>query len=323
MEALIVHYHTIFDERLVSYASSPPLPPAPLEGPAPPYAYGSSHTKFLERKEPQNQFDAPLPQTPTSQATGDDFTPQLPSRPPPSIHPSSRGNTGSSNGHSNSSPIVTEAETNVASPTSYASSPPLPLRPGGRGVPTPVQSLKGTQGLDFSQPAISEGDWNGPPPASPPLSNPPSPPPSAFKAPPPSGLPHSTFAHQQQQQMFTQTLQNQEQHQYKTQNPLPEVGNIAVGGLELSAAPLEVPLSSTMDDGHSTDDPSHPTPNPSEGPTLQSVAPRSLAQQVHQVPIQVTEAPNQLQPIHSLNQPGDVSQGRRESQNEVPSPQLQ
>ncbi|KAF9786030.1 RhoGAP-domain-containing protein [Thelephora terrestris] len=191
MEALIIHCHTIFDEQIhtASYASSPPLPPAPLGETAPPYAYGSTHTKFSERA-PQ-QFNAPLPQTPTPQTTGDDFTPQVPPQPPASIHPSSRGNAGSSSGHPNTSPISSEAETNaetnVSSPTSYIAPPPLPLRPGRQSVT--VQSLRGTKGLDFSQPEISEGDWTGPAPASPPLSDPPSP------LPTPSALSLSTERH--------------------------------------------------------------------------------------------------------------------------------
>jgi hypothetical protein len=322
MEALIIHCHTIFDEQLptASYASSPPLPPAPLGETVLPYAYGSTHTKFSEYGS-QTQFDAPLPQTPTSQTTGDDFTPQLPPQPPASIHPSSRGNTGSSSGHSNASPILTEAEANVSSPTSFIPPPPLPLRPGKQGSLTPIQSLRGTQGLDFPQREISEGDWTGPPPASPPLSDPPSPPPPTFKPIqipfPPSALPHSTPP--QQQPVLIQAL-TQEQPQPKAQPPLLAAERPATGGLESAATPLEASLNSTVDSGHPTDYSSHFAPDPPGGPALQPVTSRPPSQQVHQVPIQVTEAPDQPErpPVHSLRQPGEVPQGKRESQDEAP-----
>ena len=153
MEALIVHSHTLFDDQMnpAAYASSPPLPPAPLGESPPPVAYGSTHTKFSEYGS-QQQINVPFPQTPTPQAsTGDDFAPQLPPRPPASIHPSSRGNNGSANGLSNTSPIRSEAESNLASPTSNIPSLPLPLRPGRQGALTPIQGLRGTKGLDFSQ----------------------------------------------------------------------------------------------------------------------------------------------------------------------------
>ena len=307
MEALIIHCHTIFDElSTASHASSPPLPPAPLGETISPYAYGSTHTKFSESGS-QHHFDAPLPQTPTPQTTGDDFTPQLPSQPPASIHPSSRGNNGSSNGHSNTSPVQAEEETNIQSPTSFISSPPLPLRPGKQSSLTTIQSLRGTRGLDFSQSETSEGGWDGSPPASPPSSDPPSPP-SAFKSPqipstpPPSTL-RSTSAHQQHQPVLTHTLT-------QDQPPLPEIERRAVGGLESIATPFETPLSSSVDDsGHS----SHLTPNPPGGPTLQLVTSRPLTQQVHQLPTQVNKAPDRS-PIHPLSQPEEVPQGGNESQ---------
>lgn len=326
MESLIIHWHTIFDEEqppTASYVSSPPLPPAPLGEIAPPHAYGSAHTKFSEHGT-QHRFDAPLPQTPTPQATGDDFTPQLPLRPPASIHPSSRGNAGSSNGHSNTSPILTTAETNVSSPTSYIPPPPLPLRPGRQSALTSIQSLRGTQGLDFSQPDISGKDWS--PPASPSLSDPPSSPLPALKSPqvppppPSSALPRSTLAHQPQQPILPQTL-TQDQPQPKAQPPLLAVEGMGVGGLESVSTPLEAPLSSTVD---STDNSSRPTPDP-PGPILQPLISRPLTQQVHQIPIQVTEALDQSQrsPIHSLRQTGEAPRDRRESQGEAPPSQLQ
>ena len=76
MEDLIDNAHTLFDEYLPP--SSPPLPPAPTDKPVPPISYGSSHTKVA------------LP--PSGEAPGVDFTPELPSRPTASIHPSTRSN---------------------------------------------------------------------------------------------------------------------------------------------------------------------------------------------------------------------------------------
>lgn len=324
MEALIVHCNTIFDEQIhtASYASSPPLPPAPLGETAPPYAYGSTHTKFSEYA--LQQSNAPLPQTPTPQSTGDDFTPKVPPRPPASIHPSSRGNTGSSNGHSNTSPILTEAEanveTNVSSPTSYIAVPPLPLRPGRQGAQTPVQSLIGTKGLDFSQPEVSEGDWTGPAPASPPLSGPPSP------LPTPSALPGSTFAHQQQQAALTHIL-TQEQPQAKAQPPpsLPAVERTTVGKPESINTPFETPLNATEDDGHSTNHAGPIVLDAATGPTLQLVTSRPLTQQVPQVPVQTMESQERSKSpqSQSLRQPEEAPQGRHESQDEIPPSLLQ
>jgi hypothetical protein len=76
MENLIDNAHTLFDEYLPP--SSPPLPPAPTDKPVPPISYGSSHAKVA------------LP--PSGEAPGADFTPELPSRPTASIHPSTRYN---------------------------------------------------------------------------------------------------------------------------------------------------------------------------------------------------------------------------------------
>lgn len=76
MENLIENAHTLFDERLPP--SSPPLPPTPAGDPVPVISYGSSRTKIA------------LPQSGDAQVA--DFTPQLPSRPTGSIHPSARCN---------------------------------------------------------------------------------------------------------------------------------------------------------------------------------------------------------------------------------------
>jgi hypothetical protein len=78
MENLIDNANTLFDERL---PTSPPLPPAPAGEPVPVFSYGSSHTKV----------DLP-PLPPSAEVLGVDFTPQLPSRPAGSIHPSTRSN---------------------------------------------------------------------------------------------------------------------------------------------------------------------------------------------------------------------------------------
>ncbi|KAF9650726.1 hypothetical protein BDM02DRAFT_3164672 [Thelephora ganbajun] len=319
MEALITHSSTLFDDQnnLASYASSPPLPPAPLGETVPPVAYGSTHTKFSEYG-PQQQVNAPLPQTPAPQTTGDDFTPQLPPRPPASIHPSSRGNSGSTNGFSNTSPTRTEAETSLTSPTSVPV-PPLPLRPGRQGALAPIQSLRGTKGLDFSQQDLAEGDWTGPAPASPPLSDPPTPPPSTFKSPqippPPPALPQSILALQQQQTALAQIL-TQEQPNPKAQPPppLPGIERTTVGDFESIASPFETPSSSVVDDGHSTDQTSPITPDAPTGLTLQPVASQPLTQQEPQV-----QGQSQPSPIHSLRQEDRISHGGRESQDLPPS----
>ena len=329
METLIIHSPALFDDQsnLAYYASSPPLPPAPLGEAPPPITYGSVHTKFSEY-DPQQQISTPLPQTPTPQtSTSDDFTPQPPSQPPASIHPSSRGNSGSTNGLSNTSPTRSEAENHVASPTSYIPPPPLPLRPGRQGALTPVQSLRGTKGLDFSQQEIPEGDWTGPAPTSPPLSDPPTPPPSAHKPsqiplpPPSSALPQSTFAQQQQvalsqQQPALAQILTQEQLQPKARYPASTIEGTTVGDSESISSSFETHSSSTVDDSHSTDE-SPITPDAPAGPTLQPVAsqtfiqkdPRVLAQlqTQTQVPIKTTQEQNQPPPVRSLRQPDEIT----------------
>jgi len=335
METLIVHSSTLFDDQsnLGSYATSPPLPPAPLGEALPPFAYGSTHTKFSEYGA-QQQINAPLSQTTALQtSTGDDFTPQLPPRPPASIHPSSRGNSGNTNGLSNASPTRSEAETSLTNPISFIPTPPLPLRPGRQGALTPIQSLRGTKGLDFSQQEISEGDWTGPAPTSPPLSDPPpTPPPTTFKSPqiPPPAPPQSTFALQQQQSALAQ-LPTQEQPQQKTQPPLPGIERIAVGDFEPVANPSETPSISAVDNGQSTDYASPITLDAPMGPTLQPVNSQPLTQREPQVLSQLQtqfQAPiksaqvqeqNRSSPAHSLRQLDEISHDGRESQELPPS----
>jgi len=349
MEVLITHSLTLFDDQsnLTSYASSPPLPPAPLGETSPPFPYGSAHTKVSEFG-PQQQINTLLSQTPIPQSsTSDDFTPQFTPRPPASIHPSSRGNSGSTNGLSNTSSTRTEAET---SPTTFISAPPLPLRPGRQGALTPIQSLRGTTGLDFSHQEIGEGDRTGPAPTSPPLSDPPpTPPPSSFKAPhippppPSSALPQSTFTLQQQQQIALshqrQALdqaQVQEQPQPKEQlaPPLPTIERSAAGGFDSIAGPFESFSSSKVDDGHSTDHASPITPDAPTAPTPQSATSEPLTQRELQSPVQLrtqsqvpikgaqVQEQSQTSPVYSLRQPDEIPQGRRESQ-DLPPSQLQ
>jgi len=339
MEALIVHCHTLFDDQsnLAPYASSPPLPPAPLGEPLPPFAYGSTYTKFSEYGS-QPQINSTLPQTPQP-STGDDFAPQFPPRPPASIHPSSRGNSGNANGLSSSSPTRSEAETSLTSPSTLTQGPPLPLRPGRQGALTPIQSLRGTQGLDFSQHDIAEGDWTGPAPISPPLSDPPSPPPSTSKPSQPSALPQSTFALQQQQLQVTPSQQQPALAQILTQEqpqprgaalsqpppPLPETERTAVGDFEPIANPLDTSSSSMVHDGHSTEYASPTTFDAPTVSTLQPIVSRPLIQREPQViphlqtqAIQVREQ-SQPSPARSLRQPDDTLQGGRQSQDLPPS----
>jgi len=93
MENLIGNAHTLFDECLLP--SSPPLPPAPTGEPVPVISYGSTHTKVAL---------PPLPQS--EEAPGVDFTPQLPTRPAGSIHPSTRSNPPMSPSRRNTDPTV-------------------------------------------------------------------------------------------------------------------------------------------------------------------------------------------------------------------------
>lgn len=124
---LITHARTLFDDHHPG-TSSPPLPPAPTDEPVPPVSYGTSHTKVAE-------------------IAPDDFTPRMPNRPTPSIHPSSRANAAAGPTSPN------KVENNNPLP------PPFPLRPGRLGaLSPPPQSLKGTHGLDFEPISGQETD---------------------------------------------------------------------------------------------------------------------------------------------------------------------
>lgn len=325
MEALIVHSPTLFDDQsnLASYASSPPLPPAPLGEFPPPVAYGSVHTKFSEQGS-QQQVNTSLPQTPTPQtSTGDDFTPQLPPRPPASIHPSSRGNNGASNGPPNTSPTQSEAETNPTSATTSIQTPPLFLRPGRQGALTPIQSLRGTKGLDFSEHETPDGDWTGPVPVSPPLSDPPpTPPPTTLKS---SQTPRPPTLSQQQPALAQIPTKEQPQPKgpapLQPPSPLPTVERTTVGDFESITSPLEITSSSAADDSNSTDYASPVTLDAPAGPTSRLVTSQPLTQQEPQVPIQVAQvrAQSQPAPVKSLRQSDEIPRGGRKSQDSISS----
>ncbi|KAI0735515.1 hypothetical protein C8Q76DRAFT_611686 [Earliella scabrosa] len=103
MEDLITHAHILFQP---SGSGSPPLPAAPLNEPAAPVTYGSTHTKVSNMPpppvptSPRKRGHQKTPSTSTPRSSVDaprpilqppqDFTPQLPPRPTNSIHPSLR-----------------------------------------------------------------------------------------------------------------------------------------------------------------------------------------------------------------------------------------
>lgn len=112
MEDLITHSATLFQH---SSNQSPPLPPAPLGEAPPPVTYGSTHTRVakvvhpVQPAQPVQPVQPMLPPRPLSPRSQDpyvirtthsegphrknaseDFTPQLPSNPANSIHPSLR-----------------------------------------------------------------------------------------------------------------------------------------------------------------------------------------------------------------------------------------
>ena len=211
MEALIIHSPTLFDDQS-----------------------NLAYTKLPEY-DPRQQTNAQLPQT----SAGDDFIPQLPPRPSASIHPSSRGNSESTNVLFNRSPTRSEAENDI----SYIPTSLLPTLP----------KLRGTKGLDFSQPEILEEDWTWPTTPSPPLSDPPTPKASQTTLPPSSpALPQSTFAPQQQQQqpMWAQILAR-ERPQLRARYPasMPTIDSTVIGDFE-SITSFGALSNSTVDDGH-------------------------------------------------------------------------
>lgn len=117
MEDLITNCAVLFDDRNAA-ATSHPLPPEPAGEEPLPYGYGSSYTQVA------NVPPASRHQKADSQASQQDFTPQLPPRPGNSIHPSRRAN---------QSNRTTGSETDEElSPNS------IPSRPAGAAPPNPM-----------------------------------------------------------------------------------------------------------------------------------------------------------------------------------------
>lgn len=256
MENLIIHSHTLFDDQsdIAPYPPTPTLPPASLVE-APSFDRSSTYTGSSE-------YDSKI-------SIGDDFTPLLPSRPSPSIHPSVRGSSGSTKGVSNPSATRSEAEPNSTSPITFIQAPPLPFHPGGQGDLTPIQNFRGMGGLDFPQHKITDGDQTGSAHLPPSLSEPPSPHSSTLESPQPPppplpyALPQSTFTQRQHQQHdaraqrrppLAQTMAR-ERSQPKNRvlprppPPLPVIERTAAGDFELVAGPLDTSSGSTVEDG--------------------------------------------------------------------------
>ncbi len=117
MEDLISNSAVLFDDRNAA-ASSHPLPPEPTGEEPLPYGYGSSYTQVA------NVPPALRHQKTDSQASQQDFTPQLPLRPGNSIHPSRRANQSN---RTNDSETDDEPIQNI-----------LPSRPPGAAPPNPM-----------------------------------------------------------------------------------------------------------------------------------------------------------------------------------------
>jgi len=90
MEDLIVNASVLFNDISSAY-QSPPLPPTPAGEPAANHSYGSKMTKVATVPPLSSSLpNLPYLGTSVSPQSNEDFTPQLPSRPVNSIHPSSR-----------------------------------------------------------------------------------------------------------------------------------------------------------------------------------------------------------------------------------------
>jgi hypothetical protein len=130
MEDLIDNAHTLFDEQLPP--PSPPLPPAPTEEPVPVISYGSSYTKVA------------LPHP--GEAPGVDFTPQLPSRPTGSIHPSTRSNPPLSPSRLRADPSASTRPAQSISPA---------------GLPPRIQTTTDATGQPTWEPVVSNASPTG------------------------------------------------------------------------------------------------------------------------------------------------------------------
>ncbi|THH28277.1 hypothetical protein EUX98_g5904 [Antrodiella citrinella] len=165
MEDLIIHATTLFQTN-----QSPPLPPAPL-GEAPAVSYGSAHTRVARMAPPTPP--SPRSQDPyvirTTQSEGrhrknpsDDFTPQLPSYPANSIHPSLRSGPMSASPARQSLPPPSRAAQYFEEHIPYADyaavpqSATLPLPPGA----APPSPLKRALALRPSSPLMSPWSEN-------------------------------------------------------------------------------------------------------------------------------------------------------------------
>ncbi|OSD05850.1 RhoGAP-domain-containing protein [Trametes coccinea BRFM310] len=102
MEDLITNAHVLF-----SQTASPPLPPAPLNEPAPSVSYGTAHTKVSNmppppaptsprRHQKAMSLSSPRSSNDSVRSMPQDFAPRLPPRPTDSIHPSLRAGPHSS-----------------------------------------------------------------------------------------------------------------------------------------------------------------------------------------------------------------------------------
>lgn len=167
MEDLISHVHLLYNghdqkpdenvvEDVVSTPSSPPLPPTPA-GPVPPISYGSKTTKVVSMPATSPVKADQVARSPTP----DDFTPKVPSKPPNSIHPSSRAGGGGSPTKDRSEP------------------PPLPQRrgpassaPRGEDRPsTPVQERTSSEDTSAPSPSSTQQQFSPTSPSRPSLSS--------------------------------------------------------------------------------------------------------------------------------------------------------
>ena len=125
MEDLIVNASVLFND--VSAYQSPPLPPTPAGEPTANYSYGSKTTKVATVPPLSSSLpNLPYLGTRTFPQSNEDFTPQLPSRPINSIHPSSRIYPASpgKNKHSTLPDLPQKHEQTSAERDSFSDTPP-------------------------------------------------------------------------------------------------------------------------------------------------------------------------------------------------------